>query len=233
MARPESVGCSSARRPDPIDAPPDESGGAFSFPFQEQSYARGDSGHLRLVQRSSGAAALAGPGDASLPRGQGRGRGGARRRGRGRLPPDRELADRIGHHHLRPARGGVRGRHAQAHARDPLPGPPHDHGGPWCPARRHQAGAVASRRARPVPHLALGAPAERRAGERLGHGGQRGDGGTGGESGARGDRRAARRGCPRARAARRADRGRSHQPDPIPHLHPCRCAGRCRRAAWG
>ena len=49
--------------------------------------------------------------------------------GGGRLPPDRELPHRIGHHHLRPARRGVRRRHAPADARDSLPGAPHADGG--------------------------------------------------------------------------------------------------------
>ena len=147
-------------------------------------------------------------------------------RGGGRVPADRELPDRLGHHDLRPARGGVRRRHAPAHARDPLPRAPHADGGAGRHARRHQAGALPPGRAGPVPrsgcrtHLPdvelvsawdTAGSAEIVAQE--------------GNPAHRRDRRASRRRRPRAGAAGRADRGRSHQPDPVPHLHPLRGAG--------
>ena len=185
------------------------------------AYARCDSGLSRVLQRSRGPAPLAGPGDAALPRGEGRGRRGARGPGRGRLPADRELPHRLGHHHLRPAPRGVRRRHAPPDPRDPPPGAPHAHGACRVPRssgiRRVLSHPVALGQCR---DLARGAPARRRAGERLGHGGQRRDRGAGEESRAGRHRRTPRRRRPRPGAAGRADRGRSHQPDPLPHLHP-------------
>ena len=164
-----------------------------------------------------------------MPRGQGR--GGRRPGGRGGrwLSADRELAHRLGHDHLRSARGGVRRRNPAPDARDPLPRPPHADGRARRPARRDQAGALASRGAGTVPHLAVPTPARRRAGQRLGHGRQRRARGPGRQSGARGHRRAARGRRARPGAAGRPDRGRPDQPDPLPHLHPARRARAPRR----
>ena len=62
------------------------------------------------------------------------------------------------------------------------PGPPYPHGGARRDAGRHQAGALPPGGAWPVPDLAVGALARRRAGECLGHGRQRGDRRPGGQS---------------------------------------------------
>ena len=100
---------------------------------------------------------------------------------------------------------------------------------PGAQHRGDPARALAPRGARPVPDLARSQSAAGGAGQRLGHGRQRGAGGAGGQTGPGGDRGAARGRRPRAGPAGRADRGRSHQPDPVPHVHPERRRGAARR----
>ena len=110
------------------------------------------------------------------------------------VPADRELAHRLGHHHLRsPARRPS----ATARSVSPTRSCTRCTTRSWrCPehAGRHQAGPLPSGGPGPVPHLAVRAPARRGAGERLGHGRQRRDRGAGRQSGACRDRRAPRRG---------------------------------------
>ena len=172
-----------------------------------------------VLQRGRRPPPVAGPRDAALPRGEGCRRRSARGPGGGRVPADRELPDRLGHHDVRPAHeafgdGTLRLTHETS------PGAPHHHGGTGRRARGHQAGlshpvALGQCRhwlSKHLPDAELVSAWDTAGSAEIVA--QEGNP----TQAAIAARHAAR--CPRPGAAGRADRGRSHQPDPVPDLHP-------------